>query len=597
MQLLRSILGVLSRLPRNVLAFAKRRPWRTAIIVIVLLAVLGIVWKATRPAKPEYVTAVAARGDLRQTVEAVGTILSERDMRLQFPVSGIVAQVFVKEGDSVKSGQKLVTLRSGNLSASVAAAYADLQQAQAQLDLMVEGTRPEDITIAEAELRNKQASLQAARASLATSKEQMTASEEKLKRLHSEADTSLSGDVLKAGSTVSAELVDMRSALEVIEDVYDDVDVQDVLLKYNASEYSFLVSKVAEARDTITDVQQSDMSPDNYEEAIALLQKARQASTLASTALTKAYDVIVGLPQTGVFSQSDREAHKSTLSTKKAAVQTATTNLDAELTSLRDGSASYDTKIANEEASLISARGSYERADADIRTYETAVQISQAQLELKRAGSRPADIQAAQARVSSARASLLRAQAQLNDTVLIAPIDGVITKVNVKAGESLSTSFQTDEPITMLGKSPFRVEMYVAEVDIPKVMLTQTGSIELDAFRGTPFTLHVSEIDPVSTDRDGVPKYRVKLDFDTEPVGIKVGMTGDAEIVTDVRRDVVSIPLRAILERADGSAYTRVLKNDVVEERTVTLGIDGEGGAVQVAEVGSGETIVVLIRE
>ena len=77
--------------------------------------------------------------------------------------------------------------------------------------------------------------------------------------------------------------------------------------------------------------------------------------------------------------------------------------------------------------------------------------------------------------------------------------DGIITKVNVKAGEMRPSS---EPSVTMLGDSPYRIEMFVSEVDIPKVKLGQSGSIKLDAFQNKRFDLKVNDIDSAATDKD-----------------------------------------------------------------------------------------------
>ena len=151
--------------------------------------------------------------------------------------------------------------------------------------------------------------------------------------------------------------------------------------------------------------------------------------------------------------------------------------------------------------------------------------------------------------------------------------------------------------VTMLGSSPYRIEMYVSEIDIPKVQLSQTGSIELDAFPGTHFRLHVTEIDTTSTDREGVSKYRVRLDFAYPHDELKIGMTGDAAIITGMRSDVVSVPLRAVLDDASGNPIVRVLDGTKVTEKRVETGMEGAGGDIEVTGVGSGETVIVLIRK
>ena len=76
---------------------AHRRATVAGAIVLVLLVLGGYV--LFRPSGTQYVTAVAARGDIQQTVEAVGTVTSEHDLALQFPASGIVSEVDVQQGD------------------------------------------------------------------------------------------------------------------------------------------------------------------------------------------------------------------------------------------------------------------------------------------------------------------------------------------------------------------------------------------------------------------------------------------------------------------------------------------------------------------
>ena len=190
--------------------------------------------------------------------------------------------------------------------------------------------------------------------------------------------------------------------------------------------------------------------------------------------------------------------------------------------------------------------------------------------------------------------ALARASADYANTILTAPINGRITKVAVKPGEFTPV----EAAVTMLGDSPFQVEMYVSEIDVPKLQTTQSGSVELDAFRGTNFQLRVSEVDTAATDRDGVPKYRVRLDFRYPHDELKIGMTGDARIVTGSVQNVVSVPLRAVLEADDGSSYVRILNEDgTIEERTVVTGLEGEGGNIEVKGVEEGETVIVLEKK
>lgn len=124
----------LTMIPFSTILARCKRHKKKAIAGVVLFILVGLgVARTMRPEQSEYVTAQAKRGDLRQTVEAVGTVISERDLELRFAASGIIRQVFVREGDRVSAGQRLAQLKAHSLEAGVASQSAALQSAQAEL--------------------------------------------------------------------------------------------------------------------------------------------------------------------------------------------------------------------------------------------------------------------------------------------------------------------------------------------------------------------------------------------------------------------------------------------------------------------------------
>lgn len=577
-------------------AVVRTYKWRFLIGGVGALLLLLIIMAATSPKQPEYVTAVAERGDLLQTVEAVGTVTSEKALDLQFRSSGIVGSVNVKEGDRVKAGQTLASLRAGAMGAAVQAASARLQEARANLQALEEGARPEDIAVAEAQLANKRASLEVAKSALATAEANVTASQTRLDALRGETDTSVSTQLSLTPGIISQKLTTADQAMSEIDAAFANNNLQDAVVRANPAAFSELQSLVSQARSTIQSVRSSaSASATTYDSAVAGLQATRNALTQASTTLDRAYQVISDAPLTAYFTSTDQSAYKSDIAAQRTLVQTALRDTDSATQNLKQTPSGADTRVAAEEANLASAKGARDRAKADITTYQTSIQIDEAQLALKKAPARSTDLAAAQARVRSAQADVASASSNYSDTLITAPVAGIVTRVDLKPGEISPVG----SSITMVGDSPYRVEMFVSEIDVPKVMLSQSGSIELDAFRGTNYALRVSEVDHTPTDKDGVSKYRVKLDFAYPHDELKIGMTGDASIVTGMKKDVVSVPLRAVIEDEMGRSVVRVLKKDgkTIVEKEVTTGLEGGDGNVEVTGVGSGETIVVLIKE
>ncbi len=588
-RLLVAILGSLKRSYRFV-----RNHLKSSIAAVVVLLDGWSVYAVTRPSTPVYVTDIAQRGDLVQTVEAVGTVVSEKDLQLQFSTSDVVSRVLVKEGDRVKAGQTLASLRSGTLSASIASASANVQSAQAALTALEQGSRPEDIAIAEAGVENKRASLRVAEQTVTSADANLAISQSQLVTLRSEVDINLAGQVSAVGSTISQHLATAKTAVLTIRGVFSANDVSDAIVKSQVNGYDTLIANMNSAETDLT-IAQSSSIPMNYQEALQKLQRARVLISQSAGIANRAFDIIANLSLTSYFTNTSRETNKSTIATQKSAVQSALASIDSSIKLLQDASAAYDSKIASQEAAIISLTGTRDRAKADIITYQTLLRIEEAQLALKKAPARQTDIDAARAGVRQAQADVARAASLYRDTVLVAPVDGIVTKVNVKVGEIRPAA---EPSVTMLGNSPYRIEMFVSEVDIPKVTLGQTGSITLDAFRGTSFPLRVSVIDTAATNKDGVPKYRIKLDFVTPEASLKVGMTGDAEVVSGFRSDVITVPVRSVIEKNDGTKIVRILAGDGIsfDERVVEVGLEGEGGLVEVTGIEEGSIVIVLIK-
>jgi HlyD family secretion protein len=600
MSLLSPFRALVTGVVRKTGAFVKAHKVVSVIMALgVLILGMGISWIFT-PAAPEYVLAEVEPGDIQQTVEAVGTVVSEKDLTLKFPVTGVVAEVFVTEGQTVTAGQQLARLKNEAVAADVNGAQARVSAELARLNELKQGTRPEDIMIAEAELANKRAALDSAQTTLKNAEIKVANATKKLEQLRKEAGTSLAGTVATAQSTSSKQLTAANTAIKSLDDLLARESMRRVVEQFESSAMSVLLNQQESAEDALTAGRSLTITSfDTYEEGLVAMDQIRGAILAASNVLNDAYDLVARLPLAGnLFDTAEREEIKEEIATH---ITTAATALDAITTvhtDLKNASASYTTKILAEEDSLATAENTRESALSDILTYETAVRTSEAALARDKAGARKTEIDAAQAAVNQAAAELKRARAHLDDTILRAPYDGVITTVGMKVGEFTGDLESFDRPISMLGSSPYRVEMFIAEIDIPKVVLTQSGSVELDAFPRVSFPLRVSEIDPVATDVDGVSKYLVKLDFVTPPENLRIGMSGDAEIYTDLREDVLIIPGRAVF-RTDEGEFVRVLLEDgTLEEKQVVTGLDGADGEVEVLSGLEGsEQIVVLIRE
>jgi len=140
---------------------------RILAIVLVVLVIAGSLFlysranKRAQTAVPQGVkTAPVVRGSIEARISASGSLAAERTQPLTFKISGTVAEVLVKEGDSVKQGQVLARLDTRDLELSLKQAQAALQVSEASLARVRKAPSKEEIAAARAAVEAARASLQ-----------------------------------------------------------------------------------------------------------------------------------------------------------------------------------------------------------------------------------------------------------------------------------------------------------------------------------------------------------------------------------------------------------------------------------------------------
>jgi HlyD family secretion protein len=110
--------------------------------------------------KKQVLTMPVERQTLPITISANGTVQAERSINVSPKNSGILKSLLVKEGDTVKQGQIIAYMGDSNLQGQLTQAKGQVAQAQANLQKLLAGNRPQDIAQAQAVLEQTEASLQ-----------------------------------------------------------------------------------------------------------------------------------------------------------------------------------------------------------------------------------------------------------------------------------------------------------------------------------------------------------------------------------------------------------------------------------------------------
>jgi HlyD family secretion protein len=151
-------------------------------------------------------------------------------------------------------------------------------------------------------------------------------------------------------------------------------------------------------------------------------------------------------------------------------------------------------------------------------------------------------IQTAQNNLTKAEDALSDAKENLENCSIYAPFDGIISDVKVKKGDTVSTATIL---ATIVAKQKI-AEITLNEIDAAKVKADQKVTLTFDALPDLTLTGKVTEIDTVGTVSQGVTSYGVKIALDTDDERIKPGMSVNAEIVVEVKPDVLTLPNSAI---------------------------------------------------
>ncbi|MCG6989019.1 MAG: efflux RND transporter periplasmic adaptor subunit [Gemmatimonadetes bacterium] len=195
----------------------------------------------------------------------------------------------------------------------------------------------------------------------------------------------------------------------------------------------------------------------------------------------------------------------------------------------------------------------------------TTLQVSQAQLKSAEFG------------VSQARASLDQAEDQLSKTIIRAPMDGKITRLNVDQGETVIIGTMNNAGsliLTISDLSVIEVVLQVDETDVPQIALGDSATVRIDAFPNRTFSGRVTEIgnsaikppSQQTTGQQAAIDFEVILTLDPTEAPLRPDLSATADIVTARRTDALAVPIIALTVRDQAADSSRA---DSLEENPV----------------------------
>lgn len=299
----------------------------------------------------------------------------------------------------------------------------------------------------------------------------------------------------------------------------------------------------------------------------------------ADVAAIDARPLAVGLPLSGSLIPVNQATIKSKVSgqVQEAALREGVSVQEGQVLARLD-QADLNARLAQQQAMLEEAQARLNMAQKN--EYNAKALLSQKFISQTSFDTTANAVELARANVKSASAMVELARIALNDSVIRAPISGIISKRHVQAGDKVAP----DMPVyTIVGLQELTLEAQVPTTDIPRVKIGQDVSFRVDGFAKREFSGKVARINP--TTEAGSRAMLVYISVPNADGVLRGGMFAKGNITTERTKEAPMVPLAALREEAGRQVVYRIADGIVVSQ-PVSLGLRSED--VGLAEVTEG---------
>lgn len=227
--------------------------------------------------------------------------------------------------------------------------------------------------------------------------------------------------------------------------------------------------------------------------------------------------------------------------------------------------------------------------------YDKKAQSAQVKAQKELVDSQGYEVQAADAYVKNI-------QAQINQTKILAPFSGVVSKQDAEVGETI----QANAPVITLLKSSagsysegqdakiqYKIEGYVSQLDYDRVRVGDKAMFKTDSYKGQiDLESEIIAIDPAETVINNVPGYKITFKAYS---GVKLlsGESVSINIELDKKSDVLLIPRKAVFEE-NKKKFVYVYNGALREKKEIETGIGDENNIEIIYGLKEGDSILIL---
>lgn len=510
------------------LAASLRKHLKVIIPIFLVIVIAVVVVFRTKKTTDTYTEETVQVRNVATYLTFSGNVEAVSDATIKPKVSKTVTAVNVSIGDEVKKGDVIATLDDSEIQRSIKKQEASLSNTELNNFYSIRDSQKKYDNY-KADLENGQNSqVMSAANSVENARTSYEQAKETYERNKMELENNMDSSVISSNQKVA-------SAKQALDDAKQDYDDNEAKIRGYDKGVSNAESIYGEGSAEAASAQKE---LDSAEEKSDSLQKAiDNAQTNYDNAVN---DLLMSYYTSNVSLNSDYE------------------NMQQKYTAYQQAQASYEVAVKSANETLQDYADSLEKTQATSNTTTATVELE-------------------------------ALYDQLEDYKITAPIDGVITVLNINVGDSASTS-DTAAEVTNYDK--MKVQIKIDEDNISALDNGTEVTVSVDALNKT-YKGTVENMSKKATVSNNVSYFTADVTFDADD-DIRSGLSAEVKYLLNGVENVVAVSMSALNYNTDNTAYVLVGDNaSTAQQRNVTLGISN-GTYVEVKEgLSEGETVLV----
>mgnify|MGYP000611020128 FL=1 len=510
------------------LAASLRRHLKVIIPVFLVIVIAVVVVFRTQKTTDTYTEETVQVRNVATYLTFSGNVEAVSDATIKPKVSKTVTAVNVSIGDEVKKGDVIATLDDSEIQRSIKKQEASLSNTELNNFYSIRDSQKKYDNY-KADLENGQNSqIMSAANSVENARTSYEQAKETYERNKMELENNMDSSVISSNQKVA-------SAKQALDDAnHDYADNEAKIRGYDkgvANAESIYGEDSSEAANAQKELESAEEKNDSLQKAID------NAQTNYDNAVN---DLLMSYYTSNVNLNSDYE------------------NMQQKYTAYQQAQASYEIAVKSASETLQDYADSLEKTQATSNTTTATVELE-------------------------------ALYDQLEDYKITAPIDGVITVLNINVGDSASTS-DTAAEVTNYDK--MKVQIKIDEDNISALDNGTEVTVSVDALNKT-YKGTIENMSKKATVSNNVSYFTADVTFDADD-DIRSGLSAEVKYLLNGVENVVSVSMSALNYNTDNTAYVLVGGNaSNAQQRNVTLGISN-GTYVEVKDgLAEGETVLV----